>query len=742
MLENSKLIFICLFAYLLICPFPPPSFAEETINLQVSIAVPERANNYPNSPYTSGGVFNQNQEITYTIYYGSNLNYTSNFTLEAAWSSSLEILDYVTGSASNGYNSVAPVVDTTNKRITWTFTNFPANTTDQKVTFKLRANSSYTGSQQVSFDVKSRISTTSLSTDYATLTKYYKYKSSIEPSPTSTPAPEATKKTTVASVEVRTISYSDARIYVKLAQASKINLLFGESSANLNKIESVNAYKTEHLITLSGLSANRNYYFKVIATTSDGSQIASDMYTFKTALKDSEASEVETSTLIITSGNNTIYDQLTQKLAKPLFFIPQNSIFQFKFALKGRTVAKTIKAAVRQKAILGVSIFQKEVEASNTSVELTQIEPGVYTGKLATRSAPGVYELYVTIIDKNGNITETRLGEIKVLRKFQVVDSKEKPIEGARIFISIYDQSENKYKALSSSVISIENPSFTNSEGFSNIVLPVGKYKANVSEIRFADKEVEFRVGEGGDYPKVKLTSTAVTPLRLARYYQRSITEVFYPQTEAYVNSLSTSIRIFDLIAASLLSILVFLTLFSFSKKTRVPIKRFIPYFIYLITHRNIKKHYIDGIITDEKGNPLEEAHVYLADPLDERIIGQTTTDKKGVFFFKKDLETFLLMSMKKGYSPTHLKKYKKTSLIQISMQKSIERFGFFDHALKLITSIFEMSFEMLIIIALAFEILFLDTFGVARTLPFLIISVFNLLLWSLYLRHHHMLHT
>lgn len=97
-------------------------------------------------------------------------------------------------------------------------------------------------------------------------------------------------------------------------------------------------------------------------------------------------------------------------------------------------------------------------------------------------------------------------------------------------------------------------------------------------------------------------------------------------------------------------------------------------------------------------------------------------------------------MVMKKGYKSTSLLKYEDRDHVKFKV--NLEREGGvreiahnFGHVIE---TILGMGFEVILIASLLFEILFLNSFGILRTLPFLALSGFNLLLWTMHVKHKH----
>lgn len=701
-----------------------------------------------NSPISQGS------EQTFKITYGTILTYSTPLTLTAFWGQGtiegdsapfLDIVDYVVGSATNGINSTAPVIDLVNNKITWNFSSFPANSANNTVTFKLKTNSSYKGSKKVNFEVRGQVSDGG-ATKNKSINPYYLYTTSTTVTPTPTPqAQELEEAFEFGNIEARTITENSASIFVQTPTHSKILLSYGVSSSLTNSVSSSN-FQTAHLLNLKNLKPNTVYYFKILATDKNGKQISSDIFTFKTALSPTSTS-VNLNSIVVVSGNNAIFDTLGKNAtssAQNIIIIPQRSNFQFKFAIEQAKKVKDIKLLFRKvtgKTVLGANTLMFQANAASISV--VEIENGVYSIALRSDIEPGIYQLFARYLDEVGNLNEQELSFLKITNPFTVLNKNKEPVEGARVFIYAYNQQEKRYIPLSSSSLNIENPLFTNSEGQLTLVLPKGKYKAIISEIGFKDKTQEFEISqkEKSGYPIVILEKIPITIFTLIRYYWRNFNEVFLAATFNYFGSLQNSIRFFDLVSAFTMLALVGLTFYAFLRKNNI--QHFPSYLVYLLHHFSKKgdEKYIKGVVRDKSGSSISGVHIYLIDDPNQEVINTTTTNVNGEFFFKKGNSRYYLIAMKKGYFSASQIEAKTNGFNIYEMEKkdSGEK-ALLDYLQNIAGGIFALSFESLLIFTLVFLLIFLDQFGLEKTAPFILLSVFNILVWAMHLRHarHH----
>lgn len=480
---------------------PALSYADVITTVSVTASVAPHSSDFSlsmSSSPTSATTVNQFQKIVYTITYGSNLAYATPMTITASWtqgtiqgqgSPSVDIADYVVGSASNGYNSTAPVVDTTNKTITWTISSIPANTTDQTVNFTLETNASYTGASTVTFPTTAQMTNVGVTVPSQSITMTYQYNANITPSPTLTltptisPTPTSVQATTtpgvtsavttttptlsptptptpfiapsqlvITDVAIETISPTNATIQVRTNIPASSFIEYGTSPRLLNQI-SQTITGADQLITLENLQPNTKYYFRVVTRSGE-------------------------------NQNGDLHETVVLPINKP---------FQFTFSINAKNDVSKIEAFIKNNNVLAASTTN---DPPQNNLRLFEIQPNVYQGLLKTGDIPGKYGLDIKVFDNKGNITEQQLFALKVIPPLMVFsqDTKE-PIEHAQITLSRLDIRTNKYVLVTSKMFAIQNPSFTDIQGQISYVLPQGGYQMNINALGYADKIVTFRIG-------------------------------------------------------------------------------------------------------------------------------------------------------------------------------------------------------------------------------------------------------
>lgn len=712
---------------------------------------------------TAGSTFPQNTTIGYKITYGNSAASSIPLTIQAEWtqgtiagnpSPSVDILDYVVGSASNAYSSTPPVIDTVNRTITWTISSIPAGTTGQTVTFNLKTNSSYTGSSLVSFNVLGRATSGSTTTPDVSVTKNYQYSAaSVTATPTSspsttTPTPTPTLIPTVFAFEdisIRAITFDNAKIFVSTNNKATFTLNYGTSINSLSKSIKTLTANTNSIISLPDLTPETDYYFKITAENEDGKTITSDIFTFKTAIV-SPIPTVDIQNIIVTSNNNILLSSQTKtvnNLKTNIIIIPKQAVFTIQFSLNKDVPLKSVQAILRNKRVLGFTTMD-EINASSNYVNLIETQPGIYTGKIATPDEAGKYETYVRLIDFNGNILEQKILDLTVTNKFKVLvkGTADAPIENARILLYLYNKTTKTYSVISPQILPIQNPIYSTPQGRYNIILPYGKYKADISAIGYNPETVEFEINQYSEgYPVVYLEKNF--NLGNTINYYLDILKDSINESQNYVRERADSNRLFDLSAFGGILVFLSVTILSISARTHTGVLN-LPYFLIFKLMILFKKHtgkIIYGKVIEEKTKiPISRSTVTLFTIDGTQILATLKTNKLGEFYYNNpQAQDFKFKIEKEGFeaiSNYDLKftEVKKTPVVfSLKNKEKIER-SRIEIFLIYVEDFLGMLMEALILFGFLVQLYFIPTFGFLRIAPFLIITVFNLILVFVYL--------
>ena len=694
----------------------------------------------------------QDTTLSYQITYGANSSagVNTNTVLVADFSSDLapdssHILDYVIGSASNAYANTPPVIDPGSRTITWTIPALPAGVTNQTVSFQLRTNSNYTEPSSVNFITRAKMSNQYQTLPDQTINQTYRFgtdttaTSTPASNPTSTPKPSTNPTPTlianplkITGVEFTNISKSQASINVGTNRPAKLTVAFGKTPANLFQKVNTNQFSNLNNITLENLSLNTTYYFQITAFDASSNTVTSEIFTFHTA-RDSTPFNLENAAATIVSGGNTIFSKVSDKNYTPGFAIlTDNTDYEFSYVTTNTTLSSLeimVKNSHQNDPFITVNGFQKK--------------PGLFISHLSSQNV-GSYEIFIKAIDSNGNLIQTKIVNLKVIKRLSVYSAEDNsPLGDARVFIYYYNSRNQKYEPINKELFgNIINPQFTNKIGEIDLILPEGKYKARTSSFWYKSETTEFVLGPktGEDFPVVQLKKdqyNLVTLISNAKdFLLDSLTNL-----SISANTLSSSIRLFDLMALLTLIFSV-LTLIFFLLKTHIRFKN-LPVFFIFHMHVILNKHkqkYIYGIVT-ANDKPVTKALIELLDKNSGNILTHVMSNKAGHFQIRNIYysDSYKILVEKEGYQPTactfgeaELLSSGLKITLKVGNSKLHPTFG-----VKFLEHIGESLFESALFISIFTEILFMSLFGIYKTLPFLALSCFNILLWIFYLNEH-----
>lgn len=759
--------------------------------ISVSAYVPANPSDFSFSfePVTTDTTVNQDTSIEYKISYSSNSSLTSNapVTITASWApgtidspspSQVDILDYDLNSASTGYGGAPPVVDIVNQKITWKIPSFPPQTT-AAVTFRLKTNHSYTGQYPVNFTVSAVMGSDPFELPTQTITKQYQYLNipptgtpiptpttniqatpTPEPgsedntetvTPTPTPTSEPTENTGTSlqftNIFLQELSSNSLILAVGTSTETSLKVLYGTDLRSLDNSISLAGAAKDHVVSLDNLAEDTTYYVKIIAKDKDGNTITSTLYEFKTSVL-SEIPTLRKNSLSVTSLNSILIDPSLTGSSAAVLVIPKRQSFEVKFAIDKSTDIKRVTIYIRSKSVLGINSFLigqfTEDSASNDVVELS---PGVFIGRLSSPQDIGQYEIIVRIRTKGGSLVEEKLTDMKLTEGFRVTNEKTgKAIEGAQIIMYYLNPRTHKYEILPSQIFPIKNPEYTDIRGEISLALPQGNYQAVINGIGYSQARVPFVIGtaDNESYPHIKLHEDPFSFVTLVSYYWTTFADVANT-SKIYIQGLSNSTRFFELNALVATTILVMLTLLTFSSRLHVPLHSLSDYLWHHSQIASVRKKLgqkIKGRIFDETTSAaLAGAHVFLVNIETRKVVAYTETDKNGDFtMIKSKNDLYDISVLKEGYEEVIFRESEIDSVgiggYLLAIKKRQTDLTLLERLTAYSGKIVSLLFEVMIVSSLLFEISLGYALGWTLVFPFLVFSILNLGLWLLHLSH------
>jgi hypothetical protein len=203
------------------------------------------------------------------------------------------------------------------------------------------------------------------------------------------------------------------------------------------------------------------------------------------------------------------------------------------------------------------------------------------------------------------------------------------------------------------------------------------------------------------------------------------------------VDEATNSIRFFNFIATSAVGSSVLLSAFLFSIRTGIQWKELFPFALFglYIAFKKHKQAYIYGIVTGHDNKPMSGARIELIELKSQTVITHTITNKSGRFAVKNTFkqEYIKLIASKDGFAESEqIIETDGQEPVKINIEPHASRPALLPGGFKHVAG--EL-FELAILLSMLFELVFLFSFGIERTLPFFVISVFNLILWIFFQR-------
>jgi hypothetical protein len=711
----------------------------------------------------AGFTFPQNTEINYFLYYNSVYPYSHQIDVVAEWSRgtiegsgvpTVDILQYVSASATNAYNNTPPVIDIVNRTIRWTITAFPANSSRQLVRFSLKTTNTYTASNQVSFRVAARTEGVGTSSAENDITAYYKHSSFLTPTPTTTQPPSQDQQTTsqptptvsrerpiIENITMRTIAHDQARIISNTSTPTSASIRYGTSIGNLNqRIVNAERKRTQDIV-LTDLNPDTRYYFRITATDEFSQQISSDIYTFSTAIS-AESPTLKQNSLLLISSNLVIYsaENSTDQNTSNVIILPRRTPVQLRFGIDDPELVESIRVIARPRNTLGVT--SALADTTDASVELFEVQEGIFTGSLATNLRAGYYSFVTRLNDYNGNVSENPLLHARIVDPIRVVSSDtSEPIESARVLLSRLHPKTRLFEILSSDMLPISNPAYTTPSGETEVILPEGHYRAEVSAIGYKRTTIDFTIGIGKAevYPLIRLEKEPLTPQTIFLGYFETARDIFDDLT-TFLQDIAQSNRFFDLLAALVLILFCALSVLAFSARSGVALISLPHYLLYHslhLLHPMKPTGIFSGRIIDDNQKPLAQTAVYLYHKTSQHVLSHTMTRSDGSFTFRQlHTGSYTITAMKDGYIAVKRRIADPIEPIVLTMNTSesiitkAKQSVTFDF-----TQLWNATFEFLLMLTILLQLLHSLTYGFARSLPFMVLALLNIWLWLIYVR-------
>ncbi|MGE5042101.1 MAG: fibronectin type III domain-containing protein [Candidatus Levyibacteriota bacterium] len=710
----------------------------------------------------AGTTIEPGTELTYQLNYSSGLSYPTTVQIVASWSQgtigtslipTLDVLDYMVGTASKGYNNTIPVIDTVSRTITWNISPCPGNL-NNTVTFKLKTNRAYTGADTVSFTVSGKVLGPGVESASSDINDFYVYKAprssssgtsgsssssgSTGTTTTTTTTPSTPQPASFNQVGLTTLNATGSSIQIGFSSPVQATIYYGTGISSLSKSVTLLNLTTLPDFTLNDLLPDTIYYFKVIGKNASGTA-TSDVFTFKTPKSSSHAAEkINPNSIVMESNSIILADPLSfQEQPNQVAIVPADSPLQLKFRIDQAIDIKKIQLFLQNQNVLGIATAYAQSAGNNTN--MVEIKKGEFTGRIYAGTTPGTYSLIARIFDTTGNISEQKIITIKVTPKMKVTDRAGDPIESAKLELSYFNETEKRFLPVSTQGLSLNNPNYSDYKGEFLITLPSGMYRAHVAALGYAPQDLDFTIGKDSKYPTFSLEKTGFSLSNTGSYYYESFSDLLSSFIASFV-PLAHSYRFVDAVALVTLTILILLSFVGFTSKTQLKPKAFAYFILFHLPFIPLKKGTValQGRVIGQDKTPLNGVAVSFLDH-EKNVLYTTTTNKKGIFYYAASPKHVYMSLLKPGFEeyqedlmiihkkPIEIALVRQENFIAAS-KRSVG--GIFDF-------LFSLLFEFLLFTSFVLEILFFFIWSPYKILPFLGLSILNMMLYAFYRKSH-----
>jgi hypothetical protein len=488
---------------------------------------------------------------------------------------------------------------------------------------------------------------------------------------------------------------------------------------------------------------NTVYYFKVKVTDKFGHSTLSDLFTFRAA-NGTIPPKIAPGTLVAYSGNNILsFLNPSQGEQNPAIVLPINTDYKFSFSLSGNKSIERIKGILKEANVLAASTTTNTNDHT-PSIEFQEVNPGTYLGRFLGQNLTGIYDLYIQIFDSGGNIIEQKLVRIKIVTPFTVLSTaNQKPIEDAIILFYLYNPTSKIYGIIPSDLLGTKNPASSIYNGTVPIVFASGKYRASINALGYKQKTVDFTIDPNtqDNYPMILLEPEPFNIITFIIYYAGIIYDVFL-QTAAYIHTLSLSIRFFDLVSAVALILFVTTVIFSFSVRTHIKLQYIPEFFLFNLEDllRIKKNRYIHGRILDQTtGKPVTQARISIFDAKTGQLLKESISNKLGEFYMlRPKAQKYKVAVQKANFHEISVDDYLPNAITEYQeyfIQRKDEEIkpSFVGLALGGFENLIGFGFELLLLSSILFELIFTQTQGLYKTLPYIVVTILTIIVWLFY---------
>lgn len=679
------------------------------------------------------------QEIEYTITYGTRLSHPAPLVIEAEWSlgttdstlSSIDIVQYVAGSATPDYwGTTVPVVDVKKRKITWTVDRFPRNTLDKTVMFRLKTPGRYVTDRNVNFTVTAKLKTNEVALAPLTLEQVYAPREFIL---------RQVRGMQIMALDVTKITDTAFTFYLLTSVPAKTVVTYGTDRDTLDQTFVDTAVADQKMVTISGLQPGTTYFFKVLIENENGIQRRTPEFLTVTTASSSVSDLINDAGLLF-STQGIILPQgqpshglaaiVAQSQAKLNVFIPFKA-----------HVPLLSYISVQPRRVLGTAT-DDPADGGSEKLRLLETEAGTFTGNVALPAEAGMYEMVLETQTADGMVGADVIGEVTVTRPLTIRDDQGKPIEKALVYFEQYNPLTRKFEYFSAQSFGYRNPTYSNADGTVEMVLPYGEYTMNVNALGYHTYQQRFQFPGAGTeaYPQVTLLRGPFSLTQTVSYYA-SIWQDFLILMNESADRIAASYRFLDFTLAASLFILSLVSLLLNVHRIKLSFEGLVIFAEKWFSHHisrvpEGKQLFVGFVENDQNGLPVMAATVVLLPEKTNLVSSSDVTRSMGEFHLHVDPNrTYQLAIRKHGFAAIHLTITGK-ELLQHTQPFRLHPELMFAYpravqfAFDMIKALLYGFSDALLVALIILNGVLIVRIGIIRAIPVLVILLLNVIVW------------
>ncbi len=736
----------CIFVALGIIFFTLPrgvhaaDIATKSANINIEAHVPHRSMDlqflFQSNLETSA--VGADQEVEYTITYGSWLEHPTPMVIEAEWSlgstdqslSSLEIVQYVAGSATADYwGGSVPVVDIKKRTITWTVDRFPRYTIDKTLRFKLKTPGRYVTDKNVNFTVTAKMKTNEVTLAPITLEQVYAPREFIL---------KEVRGLQILAININKITTTSFSFYLLTSVPTKTVVTYG-TTPELGEVFTDTTFADQKIITIDGLQPGTTYYFKILIENDKGIQRRTpELLTVTTA--STEVNDLIDESRLLFSTQGIILPQGPPVLGTTAIVVPQGVMMNVYIPFKANTPVFSY-FSVLPRYVLGATT-ETTIGDPVEKIRLLETQEGTFTGNVAIPRQTGTYDMLLETQDADGNIATDVIGEMTVTSPLLIMNEQGKPIEKALVYLEQYNPLTKRFEYFPARSFGFRNPTYSKTNGMVDMVLPYGEYTVNVNALGFQTKQQRFvfPIRDGNAYPQMTLTKGPFSFRQQFEYYSSVFSDMVTFINET-LSAVAASYRFLDLTLVVGLFTLSVISLFVNIRRIKLTFEGLVIFVEKWFSHHLHPQHkgtelYVGFLENEQNTLAVHAAVVLLQSAQTNLTVSSDITRSLGEFHLHIDpKERYILTIKKPGYITL------KEAVLGSDLLARKAPFGIHQElvfvvpklvafAIDMIRVLFYSMSDALLVGLLIATVLLILKIGIIQTIPISVLLLLNIVVW------------